>query len=171
MCCVKLCLIVTVPVEWPVRAAASDSSSRPHGFHADSEVAGSAAGPGSSKTRCFVAHSVCQLLVTTLSGRTVTLDVDVDSDTVCTLKQRIQEKEGVPVGQQLLMCAGRQLVDGRAPCMAELVRRGATIHLHLRLPGGSLALDDIRGATGHETQSGKTAPVMDHGNGTYARSS
>lgn len=75
-----------------------------------------------------------QLLVKTLTGKTITVDVNED-DTVETLKQRINEKEGIPVDQQRLIYSGKQISEERT--MSDYgVTNGATMHLVLRLRGG-----------------------------------
>jgi quercetin dioxygenase-like cupin family protein len=76
-----------------------------------------------------------ELTIKTLTGKSIALTV-ASTAAVRDIKAAVQQKEDIPVEQQRLIFAGRQLEDDQ-PIQSYKIMNGSTLHLVLRLRGPS----------------------------------
>eukprot|EP00891_Asterochloris_glomerata_P000040 jgi/Astpho2/40/Aster-07492 len=73
--------------------------------------------------------------VKTLTGKEIEIDIE-PNDTIERIKERVEEKEGIPPVQQRLIFAGKQMGDEKQ-AKDYNVEGGSVLHLVLALRGGS----------------------------------
>ncbi len=73
--------------------------------------------------------------VKTLVGKEIEIDID-QTDKIERIKERIEEKEGIPPPQQRLIFSGKQMNDEKTVNDYK-IQGGSVLHLVLALRGGS----------------------------------
>ena len=75
-----------------------------------------------------------QIKVKTLTGKEIEIDIESD-DTISRIKERVEEKEGIPPPQQRLIFGGKQMADDKHASEYN-IEGGSVLHLVLALRGG-----------------------------------
>ncbi len=66
-----------------------------------------------------------------MTGKTITLEVQ-SSNTIYMVKEKIQEREGIPPDEQILIVAGKQFVDN-STLADRNIQNESTLHVIARL--------------------------------------
>jgi len=72
--------------------------------------------------------------VKTLTGKEIEIDID-PNDKIERIKERVEEKEGIPPPQQRLIFGGKQMADDKS-AKDYNIEAGSVLHLVLALRGG-----------------------------------
>jgi len=82
------------------------------------------------------AQTNCRMLikVKTLTGKEIEIDIE-PTDKVERIKERVEEKEGIPPPQQRLIFSGKQMNDDKF-AQDYKISGGSVLHLVLALRGG-----------------------------------
>jgi len=82
--------------------------------------------------------------VKTLTGKEIEVDIE-PLDKVIRIKERLEEKEGIPPEQQRLIFSGKQMNDEKSANDYK-VKGGSVLHLVLALRGGIWAHKTVKRA-------------------------
>ena len=94
----------------------------------------------------YLSVPIC-INVKTLTGKTIGISCLKHSSTL-DVKQKILEKEGIPIDQQRLIFAGKQLLDDQKNMVDYEIKNKSELHLVLRLRGGARTKWTARRSTG-----------------------
>ncbi|KAI9472931.1 ubiquitin-related domain-containing protein [Zychaea mexicana] len=72
--------------------------------------------------------------VKTLTGKEIEIDIE-PNDKISRIKERVEEKEGIPPPQQRLIFGGKQMAD-EMTASEYSITGGSVLHLVLALRGG-----------------------------------
>jgi ubiquitin len=95
------------------------------------QILGGGLGDGADGDKSGGGEPKKQIFIKTLQGKTIVLNV-CDNQSIQSIKEEIQETEGIPADQQPLVFNGKQLEDGCT--IADYnIDADSSIHLVLRL--------------------------------------
>lgn len=98
-----------------------------------------------------------QIFVKTLTGKTITLDVD-GSNSILMVKDKLYEKTGITIDDQRLIFEGKQLDDYQTISDYNIIKE-STVHLILRLRGGIKIFIDTYART-HNIEVGNGDTIL-----------
>jgi large subunit ribosomal protein L40e len=102
-------------------------------------------------TRKFPVLRSMTVFVKTLSGKTIIIDTH-PSDSIDTIKQKIQDKEGIPSNLQRIIFCGKQLENNKT-LLDYNIQNESTISVLLRLRGGSSHLGGCSSSSSSSSSS------------------
>ncbi|KAM6908876.1 NEDD8 isoform 1-T1 [Xenentodon cancila] len=79
-------------------------------------------------------YNPVSMLKETLTGKEIEIDIE-PTDKVERIKERVEEKEGIPPQQQRLIYSGKQMNDEKTAADYK-IQGGSVLHLVLALRGG-----------------------------------
>lgn len=90
-----------------------------------------------------ISAGAMQIFVKTLSGKHITIEIE-PTDTILQVKEKIFEKEGIPVDKQKLTFAGKTLDDNSNTLQDYSIQKDSTLSLALVLTtGGTMTIDVV----------------------------
>merc|ERR1712156_208010 len=94
----------------------------------------------SSRTyRKFKVKQKMLIKIKTLTGKEIEINVEPD-DVVKRIKDKVEEKEGIPPAQQRLIFSGKQMNDDKT-VESYRIQGGSVLHLVLALRGGKTKIN------------------------------